>query len=33
VYLVEGLRLGLDFEELQEILGRQYQSLMQESVE
>ena len=31
VYLVEGLRLGLDFDELRKILERQYKSLIQET--
>jgi|GEM_PF-2506292 len=30
IYLIEGLRLGLDFNELQKILERQYKNLMQE---
>jgi DNA-binding transcriptional regulator YhcF (GntR family) len=29
VYLVEGLRLGLEFDELNKILEKQYQNLMQ----
>jgi len=30
IFLVEGLRLGLDFNELQKMLEKQYQCLMQE---
>jgi len=30
IYLVEGLRLGLDFDELQKILGIEYKHLMQD---
>ena len=33
IFLVEGLRLGLDFNELQKILEKQYQCLMQEETE
>lgn len=32
-YLVEGLRLGLDFDKLQKILEEQYRNLMQEENE
>jgi GntR family transcriptional regulator len=31
VYLIEGLRLGLEFKELQKIIDQQYKDLMQES--
>jgi len=33
VYLVEGLRLGLDFDELRKILDSEYKNLMRESVD
>ena len=33
IFLVEGLRLGLDFNELRKILEQQYQCLMQEETE
>jgi GntR family transcriptional regulator len=33
VYLVEGLRLGLDFDELRKILECQYRNLIQEETE
>ena len=33
VYLVEGLRLGLDFDELKKILESEYKNLLRESVE